>query len=155
MKKIKKISLAALSLLLCIWYSNSFATSSVQQIINNAKTSINDQFSWKWIKTDMMVWEQTNQLIAWKNTVDLSLWADKNNVNFSDNFIKVIERYIFWLLWIIAVTVFIYISYMLFTAEWKEDELKKAMKALTYAIVWLAIIPLSYIAIRIITWFNF
>lgn len=119
--------------------------------------SISDQMNWEWLKNQMIVWEKKTS-IFWSNNqdnVDLDLWANSRDVNFEDNFIKVIERYIFGLLWIIAVGVFLYIGFILFTAEWKEEKLKEWMKALVYAWVWLAIIPLSYILIKIVTWLNF
>lgn len=151
MKKIKKIFWVLCFLLyMFVWYSQSYA-----DLWSNMGNSIKNQFEWKWLKTDMLVWEQDNNLISGQNNVNLGLWVDKNNVSFSKNFIQVVERYIFWLLWVVSVSVFIYIAYMLFTAEWKEDQFKKAIKALTYAIVWLAVIPLSFIVIKIVTWFNF
>ncbi|EKE26943.1 MAG: hypothetical protein ACD_4C00113G0004 [uncultured bacterium (gcode 4)] len=137
-----------------IFLSYSSIWISYAGVFSDMWTSIKNSFDGKDLKTDMIVWQKSN-LIEWKDTVDTSLGVDKHEVNFSDNFIKVIERYIFWLLWLTTVSVFIYIWYMLFTAEWKEDEFKKALKALTYAVVWLAVIPLSYIVIKIISGLNF
>ena len=59
------------------------------------------------------------------------------------------------LLGIITVSVFLYIGYMLFTAQGKEEDFKKAWTALVYAVIGLAVIPLAYIAVKIVTGFNF
>jgi hypothetical protein len=103
----------------------------------------------------MIVRPRQTSIASPSTKVDLSLWVDENNVNFDNNFIKVVERYIFWLLWIASVAVFMYIWFLLFSAEGKEENLKKWMKSLVYAWIWLAVIPLSWILIKIVTWFNF
>ncbi len=59
------------------------------------------------------------------------------------------------LLGIVSVSVFLYIGYMLFTAQGKEEEFKKAWTALIYAVIGLAVIPLAYIAVKIVTGFTF
>ena len=68
-----------------------------------------------------------------------------------DNFLRTIQMYIIGLLGITSVSVFLFIGYSLFTAQGKEEEFKKAWKALTYAAVGLAVIPLSYIVVKIVT----
>lgn len=77
------------------------------------------------------------------------------NVTFKDNFLRNIQVYIMGLLGIVTVSVFLYIGYMLFTAQGKEEDFKNAWKALTYAVVGLAVIPLAFIAVRIVTGFTF
>ena len=108
-------------------------------------------------KDDMMVWKQSNALFDFwpKDNVDLDVWVDPEDVDLKDNFLKTWSRYLLWVVWIVAVIVSFYIGYELFTAEWKPDQFKKAMKALVYLAVWLAIIPLSYIVIKITTWFSY
>lgn len=76
-------------------------------------------------------------------------------VTFRDNFLRNIQVYIMGLLGIVSVSVFLYIGYMLFTAQGKEEDFKNAWKALTYAVVGLAIIPLAYIVVKIVTGFTF
>lgn len=58
------------------------------------------------------------------------------------------------LLGIISVTVFIIIGYNLFTAHGKEEDFKNAWKALIYAVVGLAVMPLAYILVKIVTGFT-
>ncbi|MDD5377194.1 MAG: pilin [Candidatus Gracilibacteria bacterium] len=77
------------------------------------------------------------------------------NVTFKDNFLRNIQIYIVGLLGIVSVSVFLYIGYMLFTAQGKEEDFKNAWKALTYAVVGLAVIPLAFIAVKIVTGFTF
>lgn len=117
--------------------------------------NIKGQFNWEWLKNEMIVRPRQTSIAAPNTKVDLSLWVDENTVNFDDNFIKVVEKYIFGLLWVASVAVFMYIWFLLFSAEWKEENLKKWMKSLVYTWIWLAIIPLSWILIKIVTWFNF
>lgn len=62
---------------------------------------------------------------------------------------------IFWLLALIAVAVFIYLGYKLVVAQWKPDEFKKAMMGFVYAVVWLAIIPLAWALIKLISSLQF
>jgi len=77
------------------------------------------------------------------------------NVTFKDNFLKNIQIYMIGLLGIVSVSVFLYIGYMLFTAQGKEEDFKKAWTALTYAVIGLAVMPLAYIAVKIVTGFSF
>ena len=56
---------------------------------------------------------------------------------------------------IVSVSVFLYIGYMLFTAQGKEEDFKNAWKALVYAVIGLAVMPLAYILVKIVTGFTF
>lgn len=76
------------------------------------------------------------------------------NVTLQGNFFKTIQTYMIGLLGIISVSVFLFIGYSLFTAQGKEEDFKNAWKALTYAVVGLAVIPLSYIVVKIFTGFT-
>lgn len=58
------------------------------------------------------------------------------------------------LLAITAVGVFIYLGFRLFTARGNEEDFKKAWTALAYAVVGLAIVPLSYVAVKIVLGFT-
>lgn len=77
------------------------------------------------------------------------------NVSFKDNLLKGIQTYMIGLLGIVTVSVFLYVGYTLFTAQGKEEDFKKSWKALTYAVVGLAVMPLSYIVVKIVTGFTF
>lgn len=149
-KKIKLLILA-FSLISNLFVFNYTSAGFWDDFTNNIK----GQFNWEWLKNEMIVRPRQTSIAAPNTKVDLSLWVDENTVNFDDNFIKVVEKYIFWLLWVASVSVFMYIWFLLFSAEWKEENLKKWMKSLVYTWVWLAIIPLSWILIKIVTWFNF
>ncbi|EKE29476.1 MAG: hypothetical protein ACD_2C00165G0002 [uncultured bacterium (gcode 4)] len=115
--------------------------------ISYAETDIN--------QSELMVGKQETLFDIWKDKVDLTLWVDAEDVNIKDNFIRVVQKYALWVVFIIAITMFIYIWFQLATAEWKQDQFTKAMKALVYLAVWLAVIPLAYIVVKITTWFTF
>lgn len=80
---------------------------------------------------------------------------EMTGVTLKDNFLRTIQVYIMGLLGIVSVSVFLFLGYKLFTAQGKEEEFKNTWKALTYAVVGLAVIPLAYIAVKIITGFTF
>ncbi|EKD66825.1 MAG: hypothetical protein ACD_49C00009G0050 [uncultured bacterium (gcode 4)] len=149
-KKLKLFILAS-SLFLNLFIFN-YASAD---FLGDFKDNVKGQFNWEWLKNEMIVRPRQTSIATPSTKVDLSLWVDENSVNFDDNFIKVVERYIFWLLWMASVAVFMYIWFLLFSAEWKEENLKKWMKSLVYTWIWLAVIPLSWILIKIVTWFNF
>ena len=62
---------------------------------------------------------------------------------------------IFSLLIVIWIGVFLYFGYRLVMARWNPEELKKVLIWFVYAIVWLAIIPLSYAIVRIVSSLSF
>lgn len=105
---------------------------------------------WGWDKNLIEMIFGTNKWWA-----DLDLWVDGSNVSIKDNFLKTAVNYLLWLVAVVAITMFIYIWFQLATAEGKDDQFKKAMKALVYLAVWLAVIPLSFVIIKITTWFTF
>lgn len=76
------------------------------------------------------------------------------NISVKDNFLKGIQTYMIGLLGIVSVSVFLYVGYTLFTAQGNPDEFKKAWKSLTYVVIGLAVIPLSFIVVKIITGFT-
>lgn len=75
-------------------------------------------------------------------------------VNFKDNFLRTAEDFMLGLLVLVAVSVFIYIGYTLVTAQGDEKKFKDAWKSLAYAVIGLAIVPLSYVVIKIVTGFS-
>ncbi|MFA6090526.1 MAG: pilin [Candidatus Gracilibacteria bacterium] len=77
------------------------------------------------------------------------------NVTLQGNFLRNIQTYIMGLLGIVTVGIFLYIGYTLFTAQGKEEDFKNAWKALIYAVIGLAVIPLGYIVVKIVTGFTF
>lgn len=58
---------------------------------------------------------------------------------------------IFMILWVVAVWVFIYLWFKLISSRWNEEEFKKALMWFVYAVVWLALIPMAYLLIKLIT----
>lgn len=104
----------------------------------------------------MLVWDGGWWWWLWSSG---DLWANLKwagtGVSLKDNFLKTILRYLLWIVGIVSLSVFIYIWYELATAEWKQEKFTKAIKALVYLIVGLAVIPLSYIVVKVTTWFSF
>lgn len=108
-------------------------------------------------REDMIVGKKDNfffELLWIDENKWLSVWKDGKDISLKDDLLRVIQKYILWIVAILAIWMFIYIWYTLATAEWKEDQFKKWIKALVYLIVWLTVIPLSYIVIKIATWFS-
>ncbi|MDD3120506.1 MAG: hypothetical protein PHF46_03805 [Candidatus Gracilibacteria bacterium] len=71
------------------------------------------------------------------------------------DFLKSIKDYFVGLVAFVAVCVFLYNGFCLLKAEGKDEEMKKALTSFTYSVVGLAVIPLSYVLIKLVTSFNF
>ena len=69
--------------------------------------------------------------------------------------LEYIKDSIFWLLALIAITIFIFIGAKLIIARWNPEEFKKALMQFIYAIIWLAIIALSWLAVKLVSSLNF
>lgn len=120
-------------------------------------STLNTLYAWWWVsKDDIIVGKQDKLFDLWpSDKADLTLWVDNSSVSIKDNFLKNAQKYILWIVALVAISMFFHIWYMLATAEWKQDQLTKWMKWLIYLIVWLAVIPLAYVVIKITTWFSF
>ena len=136
MKKFILMILLAVSVFQISYMASVFAESDISQ-------------------SEIMVWKQETLFDIGKDKVDMSLWVDANDVSIKDNFLRVAQKYILWIVGIVAISMFIYLWFQLSTAEWKQDQFTKAMKWLVYLAVWLAVIPLAYIVIKVTTWFTF
>lgn len=154
MKKIKKF------LILLILVSQGFILNATHaNFLDNAWKSISNSFvtSEQDIHGKMLVWQWDGSFF-WKNS---DWWANPTigvsieSVSIQNNFIKTIIRYLLGIVAVIAITVFIYNWFELFSAEWKQEVLKKSMKSFVYAAIGLAVIPLAFIIIKITTWFSF
>ena len=66
-----------------------------------------------------------------------------------------IKDSIFWLLALTAISVFLFIWAKLVIARWNPEEFKKALMQFIYAIVWLAIVALSWAAVKLVSSLNF
>lgn len=111
------------------------------------------------VKSKMVIWKQSSLWAdvfwIWSDWPDISLWIDDpEDVDIKKHFIKTVQNYILGIVALVTIGMLIYIWYTLASAEWKEDQFKKWIKALIYLIVWLAVLPLSYIIIKIATWFT-
>lgn len=129
MKNFKKIFLS-LTILISIFFAYSIELVSAWETVT---------------QQDMRVWDWW-----WK----LGIWG-WSWVDLKDNFIRTAMNYVMWIVFIVAVGVFIYIWFELATAEWKQEKFTKWLKWLVYAWVGLAIIPLAFILVKIATGFSF
>lgn len=80
--------------------------------------------------------------------------GDDTTVTIRGNFLAVIQNYMIGLLGVVTVSVFMYIGFKLFTSRGHDEEHKNAWKALSYAVVGLAVMPLAYVLVKVITGFT-
>ncbi len=74
-----------------------------------------------------------------------------NNDSTLSGLAKIVISYTFYLLAFIVITVFLYIWFIFITAQWNEERFKKAWKMFTYAVVWLAVVSISWAAVKLIS----
>lgn len=60
------------------------------------------------------------------------------------SYIQDVVRYLLWFLMVITVLIIIYAWTIILTASGNDDKVEKAKKIITYAIIWLIVIFLSY-----------
>ena len=84
-----------------------------------------------------------------------SATGDNTAISFKDNILPTIQVYLLAAYAVIAIGMLIYAGFKLYAASWDEAEFKKAWIALVYIIVGLAVAPMAYIVVRIVTWFSF
>lgn len=129
-----------------------FAFWSVQSEINNFA----DKVSSAWSNSSSSNSNMKNQMIPNWNTIMGE--SSEINWNWTSIIMTVLTEFkniIFGLLATISIWVFIYLGYKLVIAQWKPDEFKKAMMWLVYAIVWLAIVPLAWAMVKLISSLQF
>lgn len=132
----KKIILILVSVLSCFIFSVTYWSNETQTVD----------------KLDMLT-KTVNELPDnWAASV--STTASYDTINIID-FLRTFKNYIFWLIAFFSICLFIYNWYRLIMADGKDEEMKKVFTAFVYSVVWLAIIPLSYVVIQLVTSFNF
>ena len=90
--------------------------------------------------------------------VEDSNGAIKNTEFFSETtpyYLDYIKDSIFSLLALIAIAVFIFIGAKLIMARWNPEEFKKVIMNFIYAVIWLAIVALSWGAVKLISSLDF
>jgi len=58
---------------------------------------------------------------------------------------------IFALLWLVIVGVFIFIWARLVIARWNPEEFKKSLLQFVYAVVWLFVVSIAYLAVQLVS----
>lgn len=93
-----------------------------------------------------------NQIIPDEYNNAIEIWEGKKAIT---NIFDLIKESIFWLLALISIAVFIFIWARLIMAQWNPEEFKKALMQFIYAIVWLAVIAISWGAVKLVSSLNF
>ncbi len=78
--------------------------------------------------------------------------ATKLKWNSWDNMVTIIESivaYVVWLLYLIAVIVVLYWGFLILTAGWDEEWVKKWKKSIVNGVIWLIVI---FLASSLVTW---
>jgi len=109
---------------------------------------------WFFIIIKNTFWSLQNDIIPTRETaiVDNEVILDGSSTIFLLEYIK---ESIFGLLAFITIAVFIFIGARLVMARWNPEEFKKAIMQFIYAIVWLAIVAISWAAVKLIWSLNF
>lgn len=99
---------------------------------------------------------QTQMLVSGNAAHDGAVDASDGNadVTFLTDVLPRIQEIAFSLVAIVAVAVFVWIAYNLFSARGNEEEFKKAWMSLVYAVIGLALIPAGYAIVKVVTGFN-
>ena len=84
-----------------------------------------------------------------------SIWIDWDWVWVINIILIYVKDLLFYILWFVAVAVFLYFWFKLISSRWNEEEFKKTLMWFIYAIVWLAIIPLSYWLVKLVVSLRF
>lgn len=109
-------------------------------------------------KEDMLV-GQTNwiqdQLSGTDMERNLNLGQRARDVSIKDDFLGTIQNYLFTLVGIVAVGMFIFTGFRLFSARGDEKEYSQAWKAFAYTIIGLVVIPLSFVLVKVVLGFTF
>lgn len=95
-------------------------------------------------------------ILKWILPKDSSIIAtNENGFTMLDTIFNFAKDSIFWLLMLISIWVFLYIWMKLVTVRGNPEEFKKAMMQIVYAVVWIAIISLSWAWVKLVSGLNF
>jgi len=83
---------------------------------------------------------------------DIAPWWDTAiGVTSVDGLFTFAKDTIFSLLWVVVVGVFIFMWIRLLIARWKPEEFKATLQHIVYAVVWLFIISIAYLAVQLVS----
>lgn len=98
-----------------------------------------------------LAWDLRQSMLPEAST----LWIEWEWTSPLDQVISNAKNLTFTFLWLIVVWVFLYYWYLLVTSKWNSEELKKSLFWFLYAVVWLAIIPLAWWVVKVISSLDF
>ncbi len=84
-----------------------------------------------------------------------TVWVSWDWTETLTNVLVSFKTFLFSILALVAVWVFLYFWFNLIINRWNEEEFKKTLMWFMYAIIWLAIIPLSWWVVKIVTTLTF
>lgn len=86
---------------------------------------------------------------------DNTVWLDRDGVWVLSQILIYVKDFLFSILGIVAIWVFLYFWFQLVISRWNEEEFKKTLMWFVYAVIWLAIIPVAWWAVKIISTLKF
>lgn len=78
-----------------------------------------------------------------------TIWIDWDWTWTINSILIYVKDLLFYILWLVAIAVFLYFWFKLISSRWNEEEFKKTLMWFVYAVIWLAIIPLAYWAVKL------
>jgi len=76
--------------------------------------------------------------------------ASNSNNSYIFSLAKILTTYIWLFTGVVAFAVVLYAWFLLTTAQWNQDDLKKANKMLVWGLVWIFVSLLSYLIIKVL-----
>ncbi len=97
-------------------------------------------------------WEIKIDMLPTSTIVDVGEVKDWNYILF---LLEYVRDSIFGLLALIGIAAFLFIGIRLVMAKWNPEEFKKAIMHFIYAIVWIVVVTLSWVAVSLVSSLNF
>lgn len=91
-----------------------------------------------------------SDILPWGEIIDV--WEDKEALT---SLFDLVRDGILSLLALIAITVFIFLWAKLIMAQWNAEELKKVLMQFVYSVIWLAVVAMSWAAVKLVSSLNF
>lgn len=80
-------------------------------------------------------------------TQSASVYGNENDVT---NTVNLVNKYLWFALWVVAMVVLVIAGIKLITARWDEKEMKKVTQLMVWLVVWVIIAIFSYLLVRLI-----
>ncbi len=110
-----------------------------------------DTSFWAWDKNaiqEALIWTSETDALEWSGWTEI--WTD-----LLASLLKWVKDSLQSLILVVAIWVFLYIWARLAFARWNQEEYKKAMLHLVYAIIWIFVVAIAWAAVTMVAWINF